>query len=140
MTVKEKLNLSLKSDTAIESYLLAHAKIKSELDKFKKMSHILCDEDVGNIITIDDLSNQLADMEIIIQEELMKLLSYKKENLKLINKLDDITYKSLLTLRYVSCQKWENISHTMIYTKQHLFRLHNAAIKELEFLVGEIKD
>lgn len=44
-----------------------------------------------------------------------------------IESLDDERYKEILSLRYIHCMSWQDISKTMNYS-EHIYRLHGEAL------------
>ena len=66
-----------------------------------------------------------ADMD----NRLKELYTYQRKMLKLINHVDDSTYRALLTARYINCETWEQIAIDMNYSYVHIVhRLHPQAL------------
>lgn len=66
-----------------------------------------------------------ADMD----DRLKELYTYQRKMLKLINRVDDSTYRALLTARYINCETWEQIAIDMNYSYVHIVhRLHPQAL------------
>ena len=75
----------------------------------------------------------LVAMEDMIDREIDRLYSIKREILSVILQVEDVRYKDVLMKRYVDCKKWENIAVEMnfdyIYVKG---ALHGMALKAAE--------
>lgn len=50
---------------------------------------------------------------------------------EVINKLDDNVLRKLMELRYIDCLKWEEIAKMFNYSYNHIFKLHNKALKKI---------
>lgn len=64
-------------------------------------------------------------------ERIEQLEKEKKRIFDIISAIDNPTYKSILYKRYVQGMKWEDIEIDLNYAGQHLHRLHNEAVKEV---------
>lgn len=69
--------------------------------------------------------------------ELLRLCLDKYEaeeraTIEAINKINNETYKELLTLRYIKGYTWQHIEDSMSYSHAQVHRLHQRALKELE--------
>ena len=60
------------------------------------------------------------------------LLYSKMDITHLIKNLDSHEYQIILEQRYLCFKSWEQISVDLGYSIQHTFRLHDAALTELE--------
>ena len=73
-------------------------------------------------------------------EKRIKELEAQKEKLyKIVNNIKNPTYKLVLHKRYVQGKKWEEIEEELHYASQHIHRLHQKAIVEVNKLrTGQI--
>ena len=62
----------------------------------------------------------------------------RKEIEGIIDKVDDDNLKILLRLRYLEFKKWRTIEHILNYSEQHIHRLHNKALKEVNKILKDV--
>lgn len=67
----------------------------------------------------------------MIDKKEFELLVYKSRMHNLINRLDNPTYRTLLSLRYINCKTWEQIAEDMHYTTRNVHKIHGGALKAL---------
>ena len=61
-----------------------------------------------------------------------ELVDLKTDITHLIKSLDSHEYQIILEQRYLCFKSWEKISVDLGYSIQHTFRLHDAALTDLE--------
>ena len=64
-------------------------------------------------------------------ECLEKYLEARRAAESLIGSLENPDEKEVLTRRYIMFEKWEDIAEKMNYSKQHIFRIRNRALKKM---------
>lgn len=64
-------------------------------------------------------------------DDIDELVDLKRDIMRLIKKLADPEYQVILEERYLCFKKFEQIALDMGYSIQHIFRLHEKALKEL---------
>ena len=64
--------------------------------------------------------------------------SLRKEIEGVIDKVDDDNLKTLLRLRYLEFKKWRTIEYILNYSEQHIHRLHNKALKEVNKILKDV--
>ena len=52
--------------------------------------------------------------------------------LKLINKLDNVIYRTVLVDRYINCLTWEEVSEGLNMSVRHILRLHGKALNAIK--------
>lgn len=57
----------------------------------------------------------------------------------IINKVDDVTLRQILTYRYIIGYKWETIADKMNFTSRHIYRLKESALAEVSRLYDDCK-
>ena len=71
-------------------------------------------------------------MDARIDRELAACYALMDEAERLIQQVPGELYQSLLSMRYVSCMRWEIISRRVNYSTTHIFRLHGLALREAD--------
>lgn len=81
---------------------------------------------------IEDAIIKIMDLEDEINRDIDKLVDLKTDITHLIKNLDSHEHQIILEQRYLCFKPWEQIAVDMGYSIQHTFRLHDAALTELE--------
>lgn len=81
---------------------------------------------------IEDAIIKIMDLEDEINRDIDKLVDLKTDITHLIKNLDSHEHLIILEQRYLYFKPWEQIAVDMGYSIQHTFRLHDAALTELE--------
>ena len=72
---------------------------------------------------------QLVDLERKVNAETVDLQKAKDKIINEIRHIEDTRYVTLLTRRYVDCERWEQIAVDMNESIRHVFRIHGDALK-----------
>lgn len=75
-----------------------------------------------------------ADMD----NRLKELYTYQRKMLKLINRVDDSTYRALLIAYYVNCKPWEQIAEEHNYSVRQILRLHGEALLKSDVFFKDV--
>ena len=86
----------------------------------------------GNHSKIESAVVRMLDMDARIDRELAACYALMDEAERLIQQVPGELYQSLLSMRYVSCMRWEIISRKLNYSTTHVFRLHGLALREAD--------
>ncbi len=74
----------------------------------------------------------LADMQQAATDSFNECKEMQQKALDMINSLKDERYRSVLDLRYISCNTWPCVAALMNYEETWVMKLHAEALKELE--------
>lgn len=76
---------------------------------------------------------------ISLQEELNQdinaLVELKREIMGVIKAVSNVEYQTLLEKRYLCFISWEQIAVDLNYSIQHTYRMHDAALKEIDCIL-----
>lgn len=75
---------------------------------------------------------RLVDLEKKIGDETVELQEMKDKIIGEIRQLDDARYVTLLTMRYVHCDRWEQIAVDMHLTIRWVYQMHGEALRAFE--------
>ena len=81
---------------------------------------------------MEDAIIKIMELEDEINHDIDRLVDLKTDITHLIKNLDSHEYQIILEQRYLCFKSWEQIAVDMGYSIQHTFRLHDAALTELE--------
>ncbi len=79
---------------------------------------------------------EMVDIERTIEKDIERLNRLYNEISGVIVKIDNESYRQLLTLRYLCNKKWEDIAENMNFDPRSIYRIHSKALAEAEKFVG----
>lgn len=131
MNAKEYLNQTYRIEQRINSKI---EQIASLRDLSLKVTATLSDMPKGsrNVHSKEKIITKIIDLENEINADIDALVDLKKEILSVIKSVDRIECQTLLEMRYLCYKSWEQIAIGMGYSLQHIFRLHNKALREVK--------
>ena len=80
---------------------------------------------------------KIVDLQDEINRDIAKLVDLKREIMGVIKAVPNVEYQALLEKRYLCFITWEQIAVDMSYSIQHTYRMHDAAIKEIEQILQD---
>lgn len=92
-----------------------------------------------NIQSMESIISKMIDLENEINQDIDALVDLKKEFVSIIKRINNPEYQTLLELRYLCFKTWEQIAVEMGYSLQHIFRIHDKALKYVELSKEESK-
>ena len=78
---------------------------------------------------------KIVDLEADIRRDTEKLIRRVEEIRTVIDTVDDERCRVILTKRYLTYMKWENIASEMNYSVKQIFRFHEKALKKVRLCV-----
>jgi len=91
----------------------------------------------GNIRSMEDIIAKMMDLENEINQDINTLMDLKRDIVKVIKKIENPEYQTLLELRYLCFKTWEQIAVEMGYSIQNAYKMHDRALKSIIFLKVE---
>jgi len=129
MNAKEYLGQAYRVDLRIRCKM---EQVQSLRELAVKASSTLSDMPKGSGYTSKaDIVAKIVDYENEINKEIKKLVKLKEDVTDAINSIPNAEQRTLLELRYLMFNKWEEIAVAMGYSLQHTFRMHTKALKEI---------
>lgn len=128
MTVKEYLGQAYRIDRRINSKL---EQIASLRELAMKATSTLTDAPRNpnrNIHSMESIIAKMLDLENEINMDIDTLIDLKCEIVKVIKRIENPEYQTLLELRYLCFKTWEQIAVDMGYSMQNAFKLHDRAL------------
>lgn len=124
--IDRKIKLDTEKLEAARSTLYGKA-VQYDRDGSKPVPH-------GN--STENAILRVLELEERLNKEIGGLVEKRQEIEQAVNAVPDGIQRELLTRRYLLYQKWEVVAEEMNYSLQHIFRLHNLALKMMR--VNEI--
>lgn len=84
-----------------------------------------------NVHRMEDVILKIIELEEEIRGDMNNLIDLKQSIMKTIKKLKSVDFQAVLELRYLCMKQWEQIAVNMGYSLQHIFRLHDKALKDV---------
>lgn len=84
-----------------------------------------------NIHKLEDAIVRIVDLQNEIGSDVNSLLEIKSQIVESIKQVTDPEGQVVLEERYLCYAKWEDIASELGYTVRQIFRVHDAALKEI---------
>lgn len=81
---------------------------------------------------LEDTVCKIVDLQAEINCDIDRLVDTKNKIILTINQVTDAELQIVLEKRYLCFEAWKDISAEMNYSEQHIYRLHNAALAEVD--------
>ena len=134
LSTKEWLNRAWKIDneiTALERELLSAR--ERMLSVTAHYSDIKVQTSKGN--KTEDATLKYIEYKNKLECRIDALYAVKCEIADAVSKVDNPTYRTLLTLRYLQFMTWERIAEKMHIDGRHIYKLHNKALYVIRFKI-----
>lgn len=90
----------------------------------------------GSTSRMADAICKIIDLQEEINCDISALVDLKKEIMGVIKKIPNVEYQTILEKRYLCFITWEQIAVDLCYSIQHTYRMHDAALKEIEAILN----
>ena len=135
MSAKEYLSQIYLLDAEIKQNKRRLAELDSDIGQLKAIDYSGDKiQNSGQSDTITDGVSKLIDLQSKVTKEMIELQSRKQKITSEIRQLPKPDYVTLLTMRYVNCERWERIACDMNLTLRWVYKIHGNALKEFEKL------
>jgi DNA-directed RNA polymerase specialized sigma subunit len=131
MTSKEYLSQAYRIDQRINSKLEQIVSLRALATKATSTLSDTPPSGTRNVHSMEDIIAKIVDLENEINRDIDILVDLKREFVSVIREIDNTEYQTLLELRYLCFKTWEQIAVDMGYSLQHIFRIHDKALKEI---------
>lgn len=129
MTAKDYLSRAYHIDQRINAKL---EQVMSLRELATKATGTLSDmprSDTPNVCRMEDIILKINVLENEINEDIDRLVDFKREMRVVIGAVGQPEYQTLLELRYLCFKPWEQIAVIMAFSIQHTYRMHELALK-----------
>ncbi len=82
----------------------------------------------------DDVYIKIIEYNDKINQKVDELIDTKKKVFDIIEQIKDHEQRLILKMRYVDCEKWEDIEQELHVSKNTMHRIHRKALKEFNSL------
>ncbi len=81
---------------------------------------------------LEDAVLKIIDLQEEIKTDMIALVNLKREIMDVIKSVSSLELQTILEKRYLSFISWERIAVELGYSIQHTYRLHDAALQEVD--------
>lgn len=131
MSPKEYLSQAYRIDQRINSKLEQVVSLRELATKATSTLSDMPSSGTRNIHSMEGIIAKMVDLETEINKDIDTLVDLKREIVSLIKQIQNTEYQTLLELRYLCFKTWEQIAVDLGYSLQHIFRIHDRAIKDV---------
>ena len=131
MNAKEYLSQAYRIDQRINSKL---AQVMSLRDLLGKATGTLSGAPKAaspNPHSMEEIIAKMVDLEGEINDDIDALVDLKAEIMRRIKRVENTEYQTILELRYLCFNRWEEIAVELGYTQRHLLRMHDLALESI---------
>jgi hypothetical protein len=132
LTAKEYLSQAYRIDQRISSKIL---QVQSLRDLATRATATLTDmprNPSPNFHRMEDFITKAMDLESEINTDLKELIDLKREVVTVVKCVEALDLQTILELRYLCFQSWEEISVALHLDIRWVHRLHNRALNEVD--------
>lgn len=131
MSAKEYLNQGYRINEHIDAKLEQIALLRELAAK----TNIILSDMPGNPnhdnSKVENTIVKIISLEEEINDDVDKLVEFKKELMEVIDRVDDPQERLLLTLRYLNFFSWEEIAVKMNYSIRNVHNIHSKALDDI---------
>lgn len=134
LTAKEHLSRAYRIDQRINSKL---EQVKSLRELATKATATLSDmprSQSPNFHRMEDFIAKALDLESEINADLKTLIDLKREVVTIIKCVERTELQTILEMRYLCFETWEEIAVALHYDLRHIHRLHGRALEEVDLI------
>jgi DNA-directed RNA polymerase specialized sigma subunit len=131
LTAKEYLSQAYRIDQRINSKLEQVIALRELTSKATSTLTDLPRASSPNMNRMENIITKIIDLENEINGEIDKLIDLKREMRTVINAVGSPEHAVILELRYLCFKTWEQIAVEIGYSIQHIYRIHEQALKHI---------
>lgn len=127
---KDYLSQAYRIDTRINSKIEQVNSLHSLATKATSTLSDIPPSGTRNVHRMEDIIAKIISLESEINADIDELVDLKRNITKLIKKIDNTEYQTLLELRYLTFKKWEEIAVEMSRSIRSTYDLHDEALEQ----------
>ncbi|MDE7105300.1 MAG: DUF1492 domain-containing protein [Ruminococcus sp.] len=132
MTAKEYLGQAYHIDERIESKLMQIESLKSLATRVTSVFSDMPHSSTPDNHRLEKIIADIIDLENEILNDVNELVDSKREVNSVINSVENPEHRTLLEMRYLSFQTWEQIAVKLGYDSRHIRRIHGNALQKIK--------
>jgi len=132
MTEKEYLSQAWRIDRVINAKLAQVRSLRELATKATATWSDIPPSGSRNFHRMEDIIVKILDLESEINADILSLVDTKREIVYSIKAVENEDYRTLLELRYLAFQSWEEIADDMKYSKSRIYEIHRDALNAIK--------
>ena len=132
MTTKEYLNQAYQIDQRINSKLIQVESLRSLATRVTSVFSDMPHSSTPDNRRLEKTMDKIIDLENDINKDIDRLVDLKRDITETIKKVQNEKYRTLLEMRYLSNQSWEQIAVQLGYDSRHIRRMHGWALQKIK--------
>lgn len=132
MTNKERLNQAYHLDLRIESKLQQVESLRALAAKATTTYGAEPVSGTRDVHKREEIICKIVDLQAEINSDIDSLVDLKRELREMIEAVPNVSYRTILELRYLNFRTWEEIAVAMGYTLRNLRYMRDKAIESLD--------
>ena len=133
MTTKEYLSQAYRLDQRINSKIEQVASLNDLAIKATSVLTGMPHEPSPSASRMANVIAKIIDLQGEINEDIDRLVDLKVEIVNTIRGISNLQYQIVLEKRYLCFFTWEQIAEDMDYDLRYLYKIHNRALKAVDF-------
>ena len=134
MTAKEYLGQAYRIDQRINLKMEQVASLRALATK-ATATYSDMPKGYGNVHSGENVIVKIIELENQMNADVDELVALKEDIISKICLIPDKEQQLIMELRYIGVKPWRTIAEHMGYSLQHVYRLHNRALKEFSKLL-----
>lgn len=131
MTAKEYLGQAYRLDQRINSKIAQVASLNDLATKCSTAMTGMPHNPSGSQHSMADTIDKIVDLQREINQDIDALVDLKREMVQVIKAVKNREYQTLLEMRYLCFETWEQIAVAMRYSTRNVYKLHDLALEEV---------
>lgn len=132
MTAKEYLNQAYRIDERIDSKLKQIENLKSLATRVTSVFSDMPHSSTPDNQRLEKTIAEIVDLENEISTDIGRLIDLKREINSAINSVENPEHRTLLEMRYLNFQTWEQIAVKLNCDVRHVYRLHGQILVKIK--------
>jgi len=132
MTIKEYLSRAKVLSDIIEDKILYIEMLENMVGRVTTSISDMPGSPSRDVHRNEEIISKIVDLKKEVQADIEGLMVIESEIINLINELEDINSKRILTLRYLLKYTWKQIVAETGFSKSSVHRIHGSALLEAE--------
>lgn len=132
MTAKEYLEQAYQIDKRIESKLMQVESLKGLATRVTSVFSDMPHSSTSDNQRLEKTIAEIIDLENEVIIDIGRLINLKRKINSAINSVENPEHRTLLEMRYLSFQTWEQIAVQLNHDSRHIRRMHGRALQEIK--------
>ena len=135
MTAREYLDQIRRLDQLINSKLTILSSLEASANRTTGTMESETVSHTRNVHALQDTIAKILDLKEEVNADIDCLVDLREEALHVIQRLDDASCQTVLTLRYVWLKPWDAVAAALSYNLRSVYKVRDRAIAKLDGMI-----